>query len=64
VKATIPYIEQKFEEFNCQMFGGKLPKIPVELSDAKLEDTSAHGPLFLGVMNEIKRTFGRKWWNM
>lgn len=23
MKATIPYIEQKFEEFNRQMFGGK-----------------------------------------
>ena len=114
MKATIPYIEQKFEEFNRQMFGGKLPKIPVELSDAKtflgqcvfkkrkkpfgkmelydfrlrintrldlperevediiihemihyyigynrLEDTSAHGPLFLSIMNEINRKFGR-----
>ena len=114
MKATIPYIEQKFEEFNRQMFGGKLPKIPVELSDAKtflgqcvfkkrkkpfgkmelydfrlrintrldlperevediiihemihyyigynrLEDTSAHGPLFLSIMNESNRKFGR-----
>ena len=114
MKATIPYIEQKFEEFNRQMFGGKLPKIPVELSDAKtflgqcvykkrrkpfgktelydfrlrintridlperevedtiihemihyyigynkLEDVSAHGPLFLSIMNEINRKFGR-----
>ena len=96
------------------MFGGKLPKIPVELSDAKtflgqcvykkqrkpfgktelydfrlrintrvdlpereiedtiihemihyyigynkLEDASAHGPQFLGIMNEINRKFGR-----
>ncbi len=114
MKATIPYIEQKFEEFNRKMFGGRLPKIPVELSDAKtflgqcvykkrrklfgkaelydfrlriniridlperdvedtiihemihyyigynrLEDTSAHGPLFLAIMNEINRKFGR-----
>ena len=114
MKATIPYIEQKFEEFNRQMFGGRLPKIPVELSDAKtflgqcvckkrrrpfgqtelydfrlrinarvdlpeqevedtiihemihyyigynrLKDASAHGPLFLGIMNEINRKFGR-----
>ena len=114
MKATIPYIEQKFEEFNRQMFGGKLPKIPVELSDAKtflgqcvykkrrkpfgktvlydfrlrintrldlperevddtiihemihyyigynrLKDDSAHGPLFLSIMNEINRKFGR-----
>lgn len=33
--ATIPYIEQKFEEFNQLMFASKLPKIPVVLSDAK-----------------------------
>jgi len=114
MKATVPYIEKKFEEFNRQMFGGKLPKIPVELSDAKtflgqcvykkrrmpfgkterydfrlrintradlpeqevedtiihemihyyigynqLEDASAHGPLFRGIMNEINRKFGR-----
>ncbi len=114
MKATIPYIEQKFEEFNRHMFGGKLPKIPVELSDAKtflgqcvfkkrrkpfgktesydfrlrintrvdlperevedtiihemihyyigynqLKDASAHGPLFLSIMNEINRKFGR-----
>ena len=73
--ATIPYIEQKFEEFNHQMFGGKLPKIPVEntrvdLPEREVEDTiiyemihyhigynwledaSAHGPLFLSIMNE------------
>ena len=25
----------------------------------KLEDASAHGPLFLGIMNEINRKFGR-----
>ena len=114
MKATVPYIEKKFEEFNRQIFGGKLPKIPVELSDAKtflgqcvykkrrkpfgkaelydfrlrinarvdlperevedtiihemihyyigynkLEDASAHGPLFLGIMNEVNRKFGR-----
>ena len=114
MKATVSYIEKKFEEFNRLIFGDKLPKIPVELSDAKtflgqcvykkrrklfgktqlydfrlrintridlpereiedtiihemihyyigyhqLEDTSAHGPLFLGMMNEINRKFGR-----
>lgn len=114
MKATVPYIEKKFEEFNRLMFSGKLPKIPVELSDAKtflgqcvfkkrrkpfgktelydfrlrintrvdlpereiedtiihemihyyigynhLEDASAHGPLFLSIMNEINRKFGR-----
>lgn len=35
MKATIPYIEKKFEEFNRLMFDGRLPKLPVELSDAK-----------------------------
>ena len=35
VKITVPYIEKKFDEYNRQIFGGKLPKIPVELSDAK-----------------------------
>lgn len=114
MKPTISYIEHKFEEFNNQMFGGKLPKIPVELSDAKtflgqcvykkkrkpfgktelydfrlrintradlperevedtiihemihyyigynkLEDASAHGSLFVSIMNEINRKFGR-----
>ncbi len=114
MKATVSYIEKKFEEYNRQMFGGKLPKIAVELSDAKtflgqcvykkrrkpfgktelydfrlrintridlpegeiedtiihemihyyigynkLEDASAHGPLFLGIMNDINRKFGR-----
>lgn len=114
MKATIPYIEQKFDEFNRQIFAGKLPKIPVELSDAKtflgqcvykkrrrpfgkaelydfrlrintrvdlperevedtiihemihyyigyhqLKDTSAHGQVFLQIMNEINRKYGR-----
>ena len=114
MKATIPYIEQKFDEYNRQIFGGRLPKLPVELSDAKtflgqcvfkkrrkpfgkterydfrlrintrldlpeqdvediiihemihyyigynqLKDSSAHGPLFLGIMNEINRKYGR-----
>lgn len=35
MKATVSYIEKKFEEFNLLMFAGKLPKLPVELSDAK-----------------------------
>lgn len=34
MKPTIDYIETKFEEFNRQIFGGKLPKLPIELSDA------------------------------
>ena len=33
--ATIPYVEKKFEEFNQQIFAGKLPKLPIILSDAK-----------------------------
>ena len=33
--ATIPYVEKKFEEFNQQIFAGKLPKLPIVLSDAK-----------------------------
>lgn len=112
--ATVPYIEKKFEEFNHLMFGGRLPRIPVELSNAKtflgqcvykkrrrpfgktelydfrlrintrldlperelddviihemihyyigynrLEDSSAHGPLFRSIMNEINRKYGR-----
>ena len=32
---TKQYIEQKFKEFNSLMFGGRLPAIPVEMSDAK-----------------------------
>ncbi len=32
---TKAYVEQKFDEFNHLMFGGKLPRIPVEMSDAK-----------------------------
>lgn len=35
MKATIPYVECKFGEFNRQIFGGKLPQIPIELSHAK-----------------------------
>ena len=35
MKATIPYVEKKFEEFNQLMFDGKLPLLPIELSDAK-----------------------------
>ena len=34
-KATIPYVEKKFDEFNHLIFDGKLPKLPIELSDAK-----------------------------
>ncbi|MDE6028223.1 MAG: SprT-like domain-containing protein [Muribaculaceae bacterium] len=34
MKATIRYVEQKFNEFNHKMFGGKLPTLPVRMSDA------------------------------
>lgn len=32
---TIEYIQNRFDEFNRQMFDGKLPAIPIKLSDAK-----------------------------
>ena len=52
MKATIPYVEKKFEEFNRLMFGGKLPMLPIELSDAKT---------FLGVcVYKRKRTLWGK----
>ena len=31
---TVPYIEAKFDEFNALIFGGRLPRIPVALSNA------------------------------
>lgn len=33
--ANLPFIENKFEEFNTLVFGGKLPKPPIKLSKAK-----------------------------
>ena len=35
MKATIPYAQQKFREYNRLIFAGKLPELPIELSDAK-----------------------------
>lgn len=35
MEITIPYIKHKFEEFNQQMFAGKLPMLPIKLSNAK-----------------------------
>lgn len=32
---TIPYLRKKFTEFNEMIFGGRLPDIPIELSDVK-----------------------------
>lgn len=49
MKATKRYVEQKFEEFNRLCFNGLLPKLPVELSDAKT---------FLGVCVYKKRKTG------
>lgn len=46
MEVTKEYVVKKFEEFNQQMFAGKLPKLPVELSDAKT---------FLGVCVYKKR---------
>lgn len=46
MKATKRYVEQKFEEFNRLCFNGQLPKLPIELSDAKT---------FLGVCVYKKR---------
>ncbi len=33
MKATVDYVERKFEEFNHNIFGGKLPKLPIVLTD-------------------------------
>lgn len=114
MRATIPYIKQKFDEFNSLCFAGRLPPIAVELSNAKtflgmcvfkkrrtifgktenydfrlristrfdlpeadvedtiihemihycialdnIPDTSAHGRVFRGMMNNINRNFNR-----
>ena len=34
MKATVPYIEEKFDEYNLLMFDGKLERVPVELSNS------------------------------
>lgn len=114
MKATISYIEQKFQEFNHLCFEGKLPPIPIRLSNARnalgsfrcrrtrdllgrvhysdpclsistrydidetlledtllhemihyyimvngLKDSSAHGPVFRSMMDEINTRYGR-----
>lgn len=53
MKATVPYIEKKFDQFNRQMFRGRLPRPPVVLADAKT---------FLGVCSSHTRLLpdGRK----
>ena len=35
MRPTIEYIEKRFDEYNSQMFGGHLPRIPIKLSDAR-----------------------------
>lgn len=35
MRATVDYIKSKFEEYNKLMFEGKLPPLPIMLSDAK-----------------------------
>lgn len=35
VRPTIEYIQERFDRYNRQMFGGRLPRIPIRLSDAK-----------------------------
>ena len=34
MRANIPYIEQRFREFNAQIFDGQLPEVPILLSRA------------------------------
>ena len=34
MKASVPYLEQKFDEFNSLIFGGGLPRVPIELGNA------------------------------
>ena len=34
MQINIPYVEKKFDEFNLLIFGGRLPKLRVRLSDA------------------------------
>lgn len=46
MKATIPYVQEKFREYNQLFFKGSLPELPIELSDAKG---------FIGVCKHKKR---------
>ena len=52
---TIPYIQQKFDDFNRQYFGNLLPPIPIKLSNAKT---------FLGKVcfRKERKLFSRKWY--
>ena len=49
MRADIPYVQQKFREFNRQMFDGRLPEPPVSITNAKT---------YLGVCAYRKQ---RKW---
>lgn len=35
MRPTVDYIQQRFDRYNLLMFGGRLPRIPIRLSDAK-----------------------------
>lgn len=114
MKPTIPYIQERYQTFNQQCFGGELPLLPVRLSQArkflgairfrkrrgllgqvsytdfvlhisvkfdideqeledtilhemihfyilhkKIKDSSAHGPVFRRMMQDINERFGR-----
>lgn len=51
MRATVDYVKAKFDQFNRQMFAGKLPPIPIELSNAKT---------FLGMCSYRKRRIGNR----
>lgn len=35
MRPTVEYVEHKFDEFNALIFGGKLPKLPFKISNAR-----------------------------
>ncbi len=53
MKATIPYIEKKFAEFNAKCFGGKLAPLPIRLGN---------GRSFLGKLMYKRRRVPFNWW--
>lgn len=48
--ATIPYIEEKYREFNDLIFEGNLPPVAIQLSRART---------FLGMLSSKRK---RNWW--
>lgn len=34
MKANVPFLEQRFDEFNARIFGGELPRVPIGLGNA------------------------------